>query len=231
MNMLFKKRKKKWLAGLLTFCLLCLSGCSGAGEESDTGTSDEKTEKAAEAEDPEKKYEVVYLDMSKEEKAGAQEKLTGLMEDCRAIYAGAEKGSADDVSLAEDVVHEMVEAAAADGDAVTCASYDYNMRNYESVDEALQKAMQGKSGKAEFYKLTVSGAFQYYGLEAEDGKLAVTYGNAVFQEDMGIEIRQLEKIPGIRLGIYRKRVADLGKSAVEKSGDGHAQLLPDPAAS
>lgn len=193
MNILFKKRKRKWLAGLLTFCLLCLSGCSGAGEESDTGTSDEKTEKAAEAEDPEKKYEVVYLDMSKEEKVGAQEKLTGLMEDCREIYAGAEKGSADDVSLAEDVVHEMVEAAAADGDAVTCASYDYNMRNYESVDEALQKAMQGKSGKAEFYKLTVSGAFQYYGLEAEDGKLAVTYGNAVFQEDMGIEIRQLEK--------------------------------------
>mgnify|MGYP000046053923 CR=1 FL=1 len=89
-------------------------------------------------------------------------------------------------------MHEMVEAAAADGDAVTCASYDYNMRNYESVDEALQKAMQGKSGKAEFYKLTVSGAFQYYGLEAEDEELAVTYGNAVFQEDMGIEIRQLE---------------------------------------
>ena len=47
--MLFKKRKKKWLAGLLTFCLLCLSGCSGTGEESDTGTTDEKTEKAAEA--------------------------------------------------------------------------------------------------------------------------------------------------------------------------------------
>lgn len=41
MNMLLKE-KKKWIAGLLTFCLLCLSGCSGAGEESDTGTSDEK---------------------------------------------------------------------------------------------------------------------------------------------------------------------------------------------
>lgn len=76
MNMLFEKRKKKWLAGLLTFCLLCLSGCSGTGEESASGMSDKKTEKAAEAEDPEKKYEVVYLDMSKEEKAGAQEKLT-----------------------------------------------------------------------------------------------------------------------------------------------------------
>ena len=92
-----KRKKKKWLAGLLTFCLLCLSGCSGAGEESDTGTSDRKTEKEAEAEDPEKKYEVVYLDMSKEEKAGAQETLPGLMEDCREIYAGAEKGGADDV--------------------------------------------------------------------------------------------------------------------------------------
>ena len=66
------------------------------------GTGRDGPEQAAEAEDPEKKYEVVYLDMSKEEKAGAQEKLTGLMEDCRAIYAGAEKGSADDVSLAED---------------------------------------------------------------------------------------------------------------------------------
>lgn len=73
--------------------MLCLSGCSGAGEESDTGTSDEKTEKAAEAEDPEKKYEVVYLDMSKEEKTRAQERLAGLMEDCREIYAGAEKAA------------------------------------------------------------------------------------------------------------------------------------------
>mgnify|MGYP000562164450 CR=1 FL=1 len=65
--------------------------------------------------------------MSKEEKAGAQEKLTGLMEDCRVnLCRSRKRRRVMTFRVAEDVVHEMVEAAAADGDAVTCASYDYN---------------------------------------------------------------------------------------------------------
>ena len=137
----------------------------------------------------EEKYETAYIEMTQEEKKKAGERITEVMEACRGIYESAEKGSADDVSLKEDVVHQMVEAAASEGRAVTCGNYDYNLQNYKDVDLALKEAGQGEKASAEYYKITASGTFQYYGLEAEGKELIVTYVSAVFQEDRLCEER------------------------------------------
>lgn len=177
---------RKWVGGLLFLCLFCIVGCA-----------DGKTEKKPAAEYgkavSEEKYETAYIEMTQEEKKKAGERITEVMEACRGIYESAEKGSADDVSLKEDVVHQMVEAAASEGRAVTCGNYDYNLQNYKDVDLALKEAGQGEKASAEYYKITASGTFQYYGLEAEGKELIVTYVSAVFQEDMRTEIRQMEK--------------------------------------
>lgn len=112
---------------------------------------------------------------------------------CKGIYVKADKGEASNIVLEEDVVHEMAETAASRGWAVTCGSYDYNMRNYEAVDQALSAAAEGKEADTEFYEITTSGYFRYLQLSANDQTLAVTYANASYNDDLKMQVREMEK--------------------------------------
>ena len=79
--------------------------------------------------------------MDQKEADDARGKLIAQMEKCKGIYTAAlaEGGQAvvDGVIFPEETVHEMIEAAAADGSSVTCGSRDYNMTNYEKIDAAI----------------------------------------------------------------------------------------------
>lgn len=167
-----------------------LPGCSAKGADEENSDPDAVVQSGTDEEDI---YAVEYLEMDEKEKAGAQKRVTGLMESCRDLYEAADKGNDSNIVLGEDVVHQMVSAASEEGLAVTCGSYDLNMTNYETVDSALRKGMEGEEAEAFFFEITTSGSFKYFGLDMKEGDLAVTYVNASFDGEMNIKIRELEK--------------------------------------
>lgn len=122
-------------------------------------------------------YQVDEIVLSEEEMAYVKEHMAVIADACQEIYAQADKGTALNVVLEEETVHEMGEAAAAQGVAVTCANYDHNMWNYENVDRQLRAGESGQEAETEFYSITSNGYIKYFGLEFESGELVVTYGN------------------------------------------------------
>ena len=183
---------------LILSCLIILAGCavgekerdtSGAGGQSE-GLEDDSQSQTQEDDDI---YQTDYIDLEEEEKQKINERMSDLGSLCKDIYIGADKGESSNIVLQEDVVHEMVQTAASRGLAVTCGSYDYNMLNYETVDQALNNAAEGGKTETEFHEITASGYFRYFRLSAEDWELTVTYANAAYNDDMDLQIRQLEK--------------------------------------
>lgn len=184
--------KKKLTAALVILSMAALSGCGAPedGREDTSGDTPDQTEESVSEDDF---YHVKSIEMEESEEESAENLMNSFGALCAEIYENADKGSASNVVLEEENVHEMVEAAAAEGLTVTCGSYDYNMLNYENVDECLRKAAEGEAAEAEFYEITASGYFRYFSLGAEEGDLIVTYANAAFNDAMELQIRQLEK--------------------------------------
>lgn len=181
---------KKILEKLLLFIrLISLMGCS-APQQNEAGTD---TGVQSESEAEEDNYQVHYIDIQKEEKEKVERLLSLVGDSCKDIYSRADKGDSSDVVLDEETVHKMAEAAASQGVAVTCGNYDYNMLNYEKVDEILCNAPDSKDSETEFYEITTNGYIKYFGLQLENQELIVTYANAAFDEAMVLHVQQLEK--------------------------------------
>lgn len=183
---------------IVLVCLLCLPGCAATGKSESGNTTEESSVESeggmsAEGQEPDNDYETDYIDIEESEKQDINNRMLELGDLCKDIYIRADKGKALNVVLDEETVHSMAETAAAQGWAVTCGSYDYNMLNYEGVDQALRDASEGDVSQTEFYEITTSGSFRYFRLSAEDQELTVTYANASYNDDMDLQIRQLEK--------------------------------------
>lgn len=164
-------------------------GCS-APQQNEAGTD---TGVQSESEAEEDNYQVHYIDIQKEEKEKVERLLSLVGDSCKDIYSRADKGDSSGVVLDEETVHKMAEAAASQGVAVTCGNYDYNMLNYEKVDEILCNAPDSKDSETEFYEITTNGYIKYFGLQLENQELIVTYANAAFDEAMELHVQQLEK--------------------------------------
>ena len=154
-----KKRIMK--AVLILSCLIILAGCavgekergtSGAGGQSE-GLEDDSQSQTQEDDDI---YQTDYINIEESEKQTINERISDLGSLCKDIYVNADKGESSNIVLQEDVVHEMVQTAASRGLAVTCGSYDYNMLNYETVDQALNNAAEGGKTETEFHEITAS---------------------------------------------------------------------------
>ena len=191
-----KKRIMKTV--LILSCLIILAGCavgekergtSGAGGQSE-GLEDDSQSQTQEDDDI---YQTDYISIEESEKQTINERISDLGSLCKDIYVNADKGESSNIVLQEDVVHEMVQTAASRGLAVTCGSYDYNMLNYETVDQALNNAAEGGKTETEFHEITASGYFRYFKLSAKDQELTVTYANASYNDDLEMQIRQMEK--------------------------------------
>ena len=182
-----KKRIMKTV--LILSYLIILAGCavgekerdtSGAGGQSE-GLEDDSQSQTQEDDDI---YQTDYISIEESEKQTINERISDLGSLCKDIYVNADKGESSNIVLQEDVVHEMVQTAASRGLAVTCGSYDYNMLNYEAVDQALNNAAEGGKTETEFHEITASGYFKYFKLTAKDQELTVTYANATYNDDL-----------------------------------------------
>ena len=176
----------------LFLCLALLGGCAPSdGARSDAGEAG--ADAGGGAEKVPDDYEVKYIDLKREEKEEIRQQVSSVMDECADIYAAAAGGNNRDAVLEEEIVHHMAETAAAEGIAVTCGNYDYNMLNYEETDRALREAAAGKEAETCFFVITSEGYFRYFYLQFADEKLTVSYASAVFDEDGGSRIREMEK--------------------------------------
>lgn len=193
-----KMKRSTFKSMIVLVCLLCLPGCAATGKSGGRDNAEKQPEESADSmlsdgQEADDGYETDYIDIKENEKQNIKNLILDLGGVCKDIYIRADKGEASNVVLDEETIHAMVETAAARGWAVTCGSYDYNMLNYEEVDQALGDASEGKASQTEFYEITTSGYFRYFRLSAEDQELTVTYANASYNDDMDLQIRQLEK--------------------------------------
>ncbi len=205
---------KNILKAVTMLALICLlPGCaltgkghkedavSGWNEGQDYQGSQEESEDALD-------YELKTVKMDQKEADDARGKLIAQMEKCKGIYTAAlaEGGQAvvDGVIFPEETVHEMIEAAAADGSSVTCGSRDYNMTNYEKIDAAIRRAEEGEDAEVEFYQINTIGVFRYYRLAFHEKELTVTFLSASFDEAMEVYIQQMEKIAVYRWEYTKK---------------------------
>lgn len=73
-------------------------------------------------------------------------------------------------------------------------SNDYNMQNYEIVNQKLSQAKEGEAVETEFYVINTSGVFSRYHLQFADGELIVVYATAMFDDHRKPQINYMDKV-------------------------------------
>lgn len=185
------------LTGFLLLTLL-FSGCSGiekeekAGEMDDSGYGYEDGEEQEESEDPD--YEMKIINMKQEEQEEIADRLLTVVDKCRDIYGQAIGKDEEDVRLDDAAIHRMIDMLASGGYQVTCGDHDYNMQNYEKVNEELLRAKEGNEAETEFYSINAGGVFSYHHLQFRDKEMIVTYVSAMFDDSMEPYINYMDKV-------------------------------------
>ena len=174
---------------------LVLSGCAKNKSQNDFIINSTEEEKETEVTlDDNDEYQLKNIEMGKKEEKDICNRLIKMLGKCKNIYSEADKGNASNIVLEEEAVHSMVESIAEEKVAITCGSQDYNMLNYEKVDEALSLAKTGENTETEFFVIKTSGVWIYNKLQVKEKDLYVTSATAAFDDDMNPHIVQIEKI-------------------------------------
>ena len=180
--MLLRKTAWFWKSGLaaISFVLiLSISGCNDAPPEEDTVSetvidvqaipeeSQENTEeiinicmeetKSAEEEAAEQWAKGYDLPVDEQEVKEAEKDCMIMMELIFDIYEGADKGSASNVVLSDEIVFEMQKKLAETKCSINTLITYSNMENYENVDDFLAECMEGKSGSVVMYEIHSDG--------------------------------------------------------------------------
>ncbi len=193
--------RKRIFAIIILFLVVMpvlLEGCreanqaSGSIEEENVHSSEDGYTEPAEKD--EQDYTLKVIEMDAQEQKETLKKLFSFMESCKKVL----NGMTDLGAIDEDTLHGMIELGAKEGLSVTCGNRDYNLTNYEKVDDALKAALAGKDAKAEFYQVNTVGVFRYYHISFVKGELFVTSASALFGEGMEPALQQLEKIRAYR---------------------------------
>lgn len=184
--------------GIMLLILLSLSGCAAPEQEESTYIAESSDHKddfgSGEEQDENEDYELKNIKMKPEEVEELSKPVLEVAEKCQAAYRKAGKNDASDIALQEETVHQMIEDAAKGGLSITCGGTDYNMQNYEKVDQALNKAKKGKNAETEFYEINNSGILRYIRLQFKKQKLYVTSVSAILNDNAKVQIQQVEKI-------------------------------------
>ena len=109
-----------------------------------------KTGEEAVAEKLEKGYDLPIDEREREE---AENDCNAMMEHIYEIYNEADKGTASNVVLSDDIIFELQKKLMETGYPVATLVTYSNMGNYESVDSFLVDCIAGKSGSVVIYEI------------------------------------------------------------------------------
>ena len=113
-----------------------------------------KKPKSAQEEESAEQWEKGYdLPVEEHERKEAETDCKKLMEIYYDIYESADKGTASNVVLADEIVFEMQRKLADSGCPVIAMVPYSNMENFKSVDSFLEECMEGKSGSVVIYEI------------------------------------------------------------------------------
>ena len=143
-------------------CFVCACGKEDSnaggslGEDTEKGFSTEKT-KSSEEEAVEQWRKGYGLPVDEHEEKRAVNDCRAMMDHIYDIYKEADKGTASNVVLSDEIVVELQKTLIETGYPVTTLVPYSNMVNYKSVDYFLKDCTAGKRGSVVIYKIYYDG--------------------------------------------------------------------------
>lgn len=162
--------KKMTVLAVCTILVLILSGCHRAdvsSSEKDSSGSDPQTEETED--DTRVKERSIEPDVREQEINDCME-TAGLYAD---LYTSADKGTASNIILDDETLHQIVNRLGELGYSVSCSYFDCNLLNYEELDHTLNRAVRGEDVTAEYYTVLSNGGLSRCFLSFLDGTLTV----------------------------------------------------------
>ncbi len=158
LTVLFKKKSMLLIMIFLIGCFVCACGKedSIAGEslvedtEKVSFTEETKSAEEEAAEQWEKGYGLL---VDEQEEKEAENDCRAMMERIYDIYKEADKGTASNVVLSDEIIFGLQKKLMETGYPVTTLVTYSNMENYESVDSFLEDCTAGKSGSVVIYEI------------------------------------------------------------------------------
>ena len=150
--MISTKNSLVWSMVFLFACFLCACGNNGSftGESFIENTNETKYYEKSEREQWEKGYD---LPIDKREMDEAENDCNAMMGHIYEIYNTADKGTASNIVLSDEIIFEMQKKLMKTGYPVATLLTYSNMINYESMDVFLEDCKAGKSGSVILYEI------------------------------------------------------------------------------
>lgn len=163
LTVLFKKKSMLLIMIFLIGCFVCACGKedSIAGEslvedtEKVSFTEETKSAEEEAAEQWEKGYGLL---VDEQEEKEAENDCRAMMERIYDIYKEADKGTASNVVLSDEIIFGLQKKLMETGYPVTTLVTYSNMENYESVDSFLEDCTAGKNGSVVIYEIHDDGS-------------------------------------------------------------------------
>ena len=164
----------------------------------------------------ERGYDLPVDEVVKEE---AIEDCKNVMNQMKAIYQKADKGTSSNVVVSETVMEEMQEVLKEKNvPVITSAPYS-NMANYSKMEEFLFKAEQDLPGNIVLYRINRDGGIESYSNSIMMGQIYISVG---CESCLGYERQSIYCICFVykdrRMEIYRKRLVWLYAMCSKISG-------------
>ncbi len=192
-------KKRSILPSIILMCSILLFVCNNNGESMKikyahkTGENEQKeyVESTDGKADTDRKIEKGYdLPIDARQRKEVEEDCKEILELISEIYNNADKGGANNVVIADEVMEQMAEKVKGTGCPVTITEIYANMKNYKRLEDFLNAATTGSSGSVVIYEIHWDGGigrseYTYDGKDmyvlsakaawSHDGKPVITY--------------------------------------------------------
>ena len=148
---------------IMLLCCVSFCACNNGRERteivSDSEAKEDITEESTEMDRMAKGYDLPVSDSERKEAEDDCKEMMGLISE---LYKNADKGYADNVIIADEVIDQMVEKLKSAGCPVTVTVLYSNMENYKELEDFLNASIAGRSGSAVYYEIHSDGGVGRY---------------------------------------------------------------------
>lgn len=166
---------------LMCSVLLCACNHNRKSMKSEFAEKDGEKEYA---ESTDRQIEKGYdLPIDARQRAEAEEDCKEMMGLILELYKNADKGSASNVVIADEVIDQMVEKLKATGCPVTITEIYSNMENYMKLEDFLNAAIAGRGGSAVVYEIHSDGGIGRHKYSYDGKDMYVLSAKAAWGDD------------------------------------------------
>lgn len=176
-------KKKRILPIIMLMCSVLLCACNHNRKSMKSEFAEKDGEKEY-AESTDRQIEKGYdLPIDARQRAEAEEDCKEMMGLILELYKNADKGSASNVVIADEVIDQMVEKLKATGCPVTITEIYSNMENYMKLEDFLNAAIAGRGGSAVVYEIHSDGGIGRHKYSYDGKDMYVLSAKAAWGDD------------------------------------------------